>query len=49
LTRRFFTLDVFTETPPAGNPLGFVVEGGALRSASIGGSAVIVSIGALDL
>jgi trans-2,3-dihydro-3-hydroxyanthranilate isomerase len=29
--------------------LGFVVEGGALRSASISGSAVIVSSGALDL
>jgi trans-2,3-dihydro-3-hydroxyanthranilate isomerase len=29
--------------------LGFVVEGGMLRSASIGGSAVIVSSGALDL
>jgi predicted PhzF superfamily epimerase YddE/YHI9 len=93
MTRRFFTLAVFTETPLAGNPLavvldaeglddlrmqaiaaefnlsetvflleqgfemgrpslmtlGFVVEGGALRSASIGGSAVIVSSGALDL
>jgi hypothetical protein len=47
MTRRFFTLDVFTETPLAGNPLA--VEGGALRSASIGGSAVIVSSGALDL
>ena len=29
--------------------LGFAVDGGALRSASIGGSAVIVSSGALDL
>jgi predicted PhzF superfamily epimerase YddE/YHI9 len=29
--------------------LGFVVEGGTLRSASIGGAAVIVSSGALDL
>ena len=29
--------------------LGFVVESGALSSASIGGSAVIVSSGALDL
>jgi trans-2,3-dihydro-3-hydroxyanthranilate isomerase len=29
--------------------LGFVVEGGMLRSASIGGSAVIVSSGALEL
>jgi hypothetical protein len=43
MTRRFFTPDVF------GNPLGFMVEGGAPRSASIGGSAVIVSSGALDL
>jgi hypothetical protein len=49
VTRRFFTPDVFTEAPLAGNPLGFVVEGGAPRSASIGGSAVIVSSGALDL
>jgi predicted PhzF superfamily epimerase YddE/YHI9 len=29
--------------------LGFTVEGGKLRSASIGGLAVIVSSGALDL
>ena len=29
--------------------LGFDVEDGALRSASVGGSAVIVSSGALDL
>ena len=49
MRRRYFTLDVFTDTPLAGNPLGFAVEGGALRSASIGGSAVIVSSGALDL
>ena len=49
MTRRFFTPDVFTEAPPAGNPLGFVVEGGAPRPASIDGSAVILSSGALDL
>jgi trans-2,3-dihydro-3-hydroxyanthranilate isomerase len=29
--------------------LGFAVDGGILRSASIGGSAVIISSGALDL
>ena len=34
---------------PSRIALGFAVEGGMLRSASIGGSAVIVSSGALDL
>ncbi len=51
MTRRFFTLDVFTETPLAGNPLAVVLDAEGLDdcSASIGGSAVIVSSGALDL
>jgi hypothetical protein len=58
--RCFFTLNDFAVTPPAGNPLAVVTDdaapgsaaaafAGVMRSASIGGSAAIVSSRALDL